>query len=81
MLGLGSSAQLGIGIAIALQDQVSGNAARVNAALLNMKKNAHSAVTGAITDYRKSIISFSYWGSCCILCYVSGCSIWCRVPT
>lgn len=52
MFGLGSSSQLGIGIAVTLNDQFSGQAAKVNASLLAMKKNANSAVTGAMRDAR-----------------------------
>lgn len=52
MFGLGSSSQLGIGIAISLNNQFSGQAAKVNASLLAMRKNANAAVTGAIRDYR-----------------------------
>lgn len=52
MFGLGSSSQLGIGIAIELNDRFSGQAAKVNQQLLAMRKNANMAVQGAIKDYR-----------------------------
>lgn len=54
MFGLGSSTQLGIGIAISLNDQFSSQAAKVNQQLLAMRKNANSAVSGAIQDYRNN---------------------------
>ena len=50
--GLGSNSQLGIGIAIRLNNQFSGEAAKINEQLLAMRKNANSAVTSAIRDYR-----------------------------
>ena len=49
---LGSSAQLGIGIAINLQNNFSGQAARVNQDLLNMRKNSNMLVQQAIRDSR-----------------------------
>lgn len=52
MLGLGSSSQLGIGIAISLDDKFSAKARHVNQQMINMRKNAHSALTGAMKDYR-----------------------------
>lgn len=52
MFGLGTSTQLGIGIAIRLHDQFSSHAARINQQLVAMRKNANSALTGAISNYR-----------------------------
>lgn len=54
MFGLGSSAQLGIGIAVRLQDQFSGTAKRINQELLAMRKNSYAAVTQAMRDYRNN---------------------------
>lgn len=54
MIGLGSTSQLGIGIAIRLHDQFSAQASRVNQTLKDMQKNAHSAVTSAMRDYRNN---------------------------
>lgn len=54
MLGLGSSSQLGIGIAVYLQDRFSGQAAKINQQLLAMRKNSQSAVMGAMRDYRNN---------------------------
>lgn len=52
MIGLGSTTQLGIGIAVRLHDQFSAQAAKINAQLLAMRKNTNSAVMGAMRDYR-----------------------------
>lgn len=52
MLSLGAQSQLGIGIAVKLHDQFSATAATVNKNLLAMKKNANSAVVGAMKDYK-----------------------------
>jgi TP901 family phage tail tape measure protein len=54
MLGLGSTTQLGIGIAIKLHDQFSNTAMKVNQQLVAMRKNANSALTGAMKDYRNN---------------------------
>ena len=59
MFGLGSSSQLGIGIAIKLNNQFSGEAAKVNQQLLAMRKNANSAVSGAMRDYRNQAASIA----------------------
>jgi TP901 family phage tail tape measure protein len=56
MIGLGSTSELGIGIAIRLHDQFSAQARRVNQQLLEMRKNANSAVTGAMRDYRNNAL-------------------------
>lgn len=56
MIGLGSSSQLGIGIAIRLHDQFSTQAAKINQQLLGMRKNANSALTGAMKDYRNNAL-------------------------
>jgi TP901 family phage tail tape measure protein len=60
MFGLGSSSQLGIGIAIRLNDQFSGTANRVNQAMVNMRRNANSAVAGATRDYRNQSAAIAF---------------------
>ena len=57
--GLGQSSQLGIGIAIRLDNRFSGEAAKVNQQLMAMRKNANSAVSGAIRDYRNQAVSIA----------------------
>ena len=52
MLGLGSNTQLGIGIAVGLDDRFSSKAKQLNTELVAMRKNASSAINGAIRDYR-----------------------------
>lgn len=52
MLGLGSSAQLGIGIAVQLHDQFSNTAKKVNQQLLQMRRNASSLSESAVKDYK-----------------------------
>jgi TP901 family phage tail tape measure protein len=55
MFGLGSSSQLGIGIAIKLHDQFSGSAARINQQLKDMQKNVgNSALNSAASNYRNN---------------------------
>lgn len=54
MFGLGSSSQLGIGIAIKLNDEFSGNAQKVNDQLKAIKANSMSAASSAISSYRNS---------------------------
>lgn len=54
MFGLGSQSQLGIGIAVRLHDQFSNQARNVNNQLLAMRKNANSALMGAMKDYRNN---------------------------
>lgn len=52
MITLGQQSQLGIGIAISLQNNFSGPAAQVTQQLARMKNQANSAVLGAMRDYR-----------------------------
>jgi len=52
MFGLGSSAQLGIGIAVKLQNQFSSEAQRVSAQLRQLKKDTDSVLTSAATAAR-----------------------------
>lgn len=52
MIGLGSTSQLGIGIAVRLHDQFSNQAKQINQQLLAMRKNSQSALSGAMTSYR-----------------------------
>lgn len=59
MFGLGSSSQLGIGIAISLHDKFSQTATKVNASLLAMRKNATAAVDSAVKDYRNQAAAFA----------------------
>lgn len=55
MFGLGSSSQLGIGIAIRLHDKFSGPAREINKQLSDFQRlNKHSALLGAMRDYRDS---------------------------
>ncbi len=63
MFGLGSSSQLGIGIAIRLNDQFSNNARAVNAQLVALRRNANSAVMGAITDSRNQAAAIAAGGA------------------
>lgn len=52
MITLGQQSQLGIGIAIKLNNQFSGQAAKVVASLAAMKNQANEAVIGAMKNYR-----------------------------
>lgn len=52
MIGLGSTSQLGIGIAVRLHDQFSNRAKAINQQLVAMRKNSMSALSGAMTSYR-----------------------------
>lgn len=52
MIGLGSASQLGIGIAVVLEDKFSKTASRINTELKDMKKTANTAAIGAMRDYR-----------------------------
>jgi TP901 family phage tail tape measure protein len=52
MFGLGSSTQLGIGIAVRLHDQFSAQAIRINNTLTQMRKNSTSALNTAVNSYR-----------------------------
>lgn len=54
MLGLGSSSQFGIGIAIQLQDQFSGTADKIEKRLKQLKKESYSNVTSAMREYRNN---------------------------
>lgn len=54
MLSLGSSAQLGIGIAIKLQDQFSGTARTVASNLKGLKNAANDAVVSSMRNYRNN---------------------------
>lgn len=54
MFGLGSSSQLGIGIAIKLNDEFSGTAQKVNDQLKQIKANSLSAASSAVSSYRNS---------------------------
>lgn len=53
MFGLGSSAQLGLGIAITLQDRFSGTAAKVMASMTRMKREGSAMVDQAARDYQQ----------------------------
>lgn len=59
MIGLGSQSQLGIGIAISLSNQFSAGAAKVNQDLINMRRNANSALTSAVRDYRNQSLQIA----------------------
>lgn len=52
MITLGQQSQLGIGIAIKLQDQFSGAASKVLQSMRAMKAQQNSNVVGAMKDYR-----------------------------
>lgn len=52
MISLGSQSQLGIGISIVLKNQFSGVANQVAQSMANLKRQANSAVLGAMRDYR-----------------------------
>lgn len=52
MIGLGSQTQLGIGIAISLEDRFSNAADRVENRLRKLRNYSRSAVKSAVTDYR-----------------------------
>lgn len=54
MLSLGSSAQLGIGIQILLQDKFSGTAATVARNMKSLKNQASESVTSAMRAYRNN---------------------------
>lgn len=54
MLSLGSSAQLGIGIRIALEDKFSGKADQVARNLKNLKNKSLDAVTQSMRSYRNN---------------------------
>lgn len=60
MIGLGSAAQLGIGIAISLQDQFSGTAQRVNNHLKNMRQNTTAYLDQAARSYRNQAAIVAY---------------------
>lgn len=54
MFGLGSQSQLGIGIAVMLQDKFSGKAQQINQQLIAMRKNTQTAAMSAVRDYRNN---------------------------
>lgn len=59
MITLGSQSQLGIGIAIRLQDQFSGTAAKVASTLQSLKNQAQSAVVSSMRNYRNNAAAIS----------------------
>lgn len=52
MISLGSQTQLGIGIAIQLQDKFSGTASKVTQSLRDLRSASSSLALGAVKDYR-----------------------------
>jgi TP901 family phage tail tape measure protein len=56
-IGLGSQAQLGIGISISLNNRFSAQASRINEELMQMRKNAHSALTATTREYRNQALA------------------------
>lgn len=52
MFGLGSTAQLGIGISISLNNKFSGQADKVNSSMKAMKVGAQNLAASAVRDYR-----------------------------
>ncbi|HEU4607085.1 MAG TPA: phage tail tape measure protein [Chitinophagaceae bacterium] len=52
MISLGGQSQLGIGIAISLNNQFSGQARAINQQLIDMRRNALTALSSAARDYR-----------------------------
>lgn len=59
MLGLGSSSQLGIGIAIKLHDQFSGAADKVASRLRALKNDSSQLAMGVVRDYRNQAASIA----------------------
>jgi TP901 family phage tail tape measure protein len=60
MIGLGSNSQLGIGIAIKLQDQFSAASQRVNAQLKSLRQNTSSYIDQAARNYRNQAAVVAY---------------------
>lgn len=56
-ISLGSQAQLGIGIAISLNNQFSRHANQINQQLVQMRKNAHAALTATAREYRNQALA------------------------
>ena len=59
MISLGGNSQLGIGIAISLHNQFSAQAKKVNQDLIDMRKNALSAMNAAARDYRNQSLGIA----------------------
>lgn len=57
--GLGGSAQLGIGIAVMLQDQFSAKAKQVSASMRAMRDSAHQEAMQAMRDYQTRATAIS----------------------
>lgn len=56
-ISLGSQAQLGIGIAISLNNQFSRHANQINQQLVTMRRNAHAALTATAREYRNQALA------------------------
>lgn len=56
-ISLGSQAQLGIGIAISLNNRFSSQANQINQQLMQMRKNAHAALTATAREYRNQALA------------------------
>lgn len=56
-ISLGAQSQLGIGIAISLNNQFSRHANQINQQLVQMRRNAHAALTATAREYRNQALA------------------------
>lgn len=59
MFGLGSNAQLGIGIAISLNNKFSGQANKVQQSMMDLRKSSQNLAASAVRDYRNTAANIS----------------------